>query len=149
MGLNKRLDYLKFDIGIFTNLSRDHLDYHKSFKDYLNSKLILFKKLMKKKSTIIFSNNIPQSKLLKKICKKKRFKFVTLGEGDSDLKILSHSYKSDKQSVSFSLNNKIYNFDTKLIGKVQISNLLMAILAARQSKIPIKKIINIIKKLNL
>ena len=142
-----RLDYLKFDIGIFTNLSRDHLDYHKSFKDYLNSKLILFKKLMKKKSTIIFSNNIAQSKLLKKICKKKRFKFVTLGEGDSDLKILSHSYKSDKQSVSFSLNNKIYNFDTKLIGKVQISNLLMAILAARQSKIPIKKIINIIKKI--
>ena len=33
-----RLDYIKFDLGIFTNLSRDHLDYHKSFKDYLKSK---------------------------------------------------------------------------------------------------------------
>ena len=50
-GLNQnRLDGLKFDIGIFTNLSRDHLDYHKSYKNYLNSKLILFKKLLKKKS---------------------------------------------------------------------------------------------------
>ena len=38
-----RLDGLKFDVGIFTNLSRDHLDYHKTLKDYLNAKLILFK----------------------------------------------------------------------------------------------------------
>ena len=44
-----RLDGLLFDIGIFTNLSHDHLDYHKTFKDYLNSKLYLFKKLIKKK----------------------------------------------------------------------------------------------------
>ena len=44
-----RLDGLLFDIGIFTNFSQDHLDYHKNFNDYLNSKLYLFKKLLKKK----------------------------------------------------------------------------------------------------
>ena len=32
-----RLDGLSFDVGIFTNLSHDHLDYHKNYKDYLNS----------------------------------------------------------------------------------------------------------------
>ena len=54
-GLNQnRLDGLKFDIGIFTNLSRDHLDYHRSYKNYLNSKLILFKKLLKKKVLCYF-----------------------------------------------------------------------------------------------
>ena len=37
-----RLDGLKFNSGIFTNLSHDHLDYHKNLKDYLNSKLYLF-----------------------------------------------------------------------------------------------------------
>ena len=31
-----RLDFINFNIGIFTNLSRDHLDYHKSYKDYFN-----------------------------------------------------------------------------------------------------------------
>ena len=46
-----RLDGLKFDIGIFTNLSHDHLDYHKNMKNYLNSKLYLFKHLIKKKGT--------------------------------------------------------------------------------------------------
>ena len=35
-----RLDGLLFDIGIFTNLSHDHLDYHKNLKNYLDAKLI-------------------------------------------------------------------------------------------------------------
>ena len=37
-----RLDGLKFKTGIFTNLSHDHLDYHKTLNDYLKSKLYLF-----------------------------------------------------------------------------------------------------------
>ena len=49
-----RLDGLLFDIGIFTNLSHDHLDYHKSMVDYLNSKLYLFKRLIKKKRNYSF-----------------------------------------------------------------------------------------------
>ena len=54
-----RLDGLNFNTAIFTNLSHDHLDYHKNFKDYLNSKLYLFKKLLKKKSNIITDISIP------------------------------------------------------------------------------------------
>ena len=36
-----RTTAVQFDTGVFTNLSRDHLDYHKSMKDYLHSKLLL------------------------------------------------------------------------------------------------------------
>ena len=57
-----RLDGLFFDIGIFTNLSHDHLDYHKNFKDYLNAKLYLFKNLIKNKGSIITDEKIPQYK---------------------------------------------------------------------------------------
>ena len=45
----KRLHGIKFSTSIFTNLSRDHLDYHKNYKNYFNSKLILFNELTKKK----------------------------------------------------------------------------------------------------
>jgi UDP-N-acetylmuramyl tripeptide synthase len=45
-----RLEKIDFDCGVFTNLTHDHLDYHRTMKDYLNSKLILFKKLIKKKN---------------------------------------------------------------------------------------------------
>ncbi len=74
-----RLDGIDFKIGIFTNLSRDHLDYHKSYKDYLNSKLHLFKKLLKKNSNVITDNDIPQHKIIKKITKKKKLKISTVG----------------------------------------------------------------------
>ena len=51
-GLNQnRLDGLLFNTGIFTNLSQDHLDYHKNLKNYLNAKLYLFKYLIKKEET--------------------------------------------------------------------------------------------------
>ena len=40
--VQNRLDGLKFEAGIFTNLSHDHLDYHKTMKNYLKAKLYLF-----------------------------------------------------------------------------------------------------------
>ena len=54
----KRLNYLNIKAGVFTNLSHDHLDYHKTMKDYLNSKLLLFKKILKNKGSIITDTDI-------------------------------------------------------------------------------------------
>ncbi len=71
-----RLDGLLFDVGIFTNLSHDHLDYHKNLKDYLNSKLYLFNKLIKKNGLIISDIDIPQFKNLKKISKQKKNEII-------------------------------------------------------------------------
>ena len=61
-----RLDGLLFDVGIFTNLSHDHLDYHKNLNSYLNAKLYLFEKLIKKNGIIISDENIPEYKKIKK-----------------------------------------------------------------------------------
>ena len=44
----KRLHHIRFRAAIFTNFSQDHLDYHKNMKSYLNAKLILFRKILKK-----------------------------------------------------------------------------------------------------
>lgn len=40
----KRVEYMKFQIGIFTNLTKEHLDYHETMENYFNSKLKLFYK---------------------------------------------------------------------------------------------------------
>ena len=69
-----RLDGLNFDIGIFTNLSHDHLDYHKTMKNYFSSKLYLFERLMKKKSNIISDATITQISKIKNIGLKKNSK---------------------------------------------------------------------------
>tara|TARA_Y100000590_G_scaffold127375_1_gene145649 strand:+ start:2895 stop:5738 length:2844 start_codon:yes stop_codon:yes gene_type:complete len=142
-----RLEGLKFKIGIFTNLTRDHLDYHKTFKDYFNSKLILFKKLMKKNSYIIFDNDLKISSKLKKISKNNNIKNYSIGSKNSNLKIIKHKFVNFNQEVTFSLNNKIFKFSTYLIGKVQIKNLLMSVLAAYKSNISLEKILGSLNKI--
>ena len=76
----KRLHGIKFSTSIFTNLSRDHLDYHKNYKNYFNSKLILFNELTKKNGNLIFHNDIKHSNTFKKIAKKKKLKILNIGE---------------------------------------------------------------------
>jgi MurE/MurF fusion protein len=142
-----RLDGLEFKTGIFTNLSHDHLDYHKTYSDYLKSKLYLFNKLLKKKSNIITDTKIPQYRKIKEIALKNKMNIQTISENNSDLEIISHEYNNEKQIVKIKYSKKIYKFETKLIGKIQIKNILMAMIAATKSNLSFKKIINIIEDL--
>ena len=45
--LHKRLDNIKYNVGILTNITEDHLNIHKNIDDYVNSKALLFKKIKK------------------------------------------------------------------------------------------------------
>jgi len=115
-GLNQnRLYGLKFDVGIFTNLSRDHLDYHKTFQNYLNSKLILFRKLMKKNSCAIYDDKLKIASNLNRITKSNKIKKFTIGSSASSFVILNHQFLKDEQKVIFKFNNKKYSFSTKLM----------------------------------
>ncbi len=142
-----RLDGLKFSTGIFTNLSHDHLDYHKNFKDYFKSKMYLFENLMKKNSNIVTDIEIPQYPKIKKIVLKKKFNINTISNYKSNLNIISHIYLEGKQLIKIKYKNKIYTFRTDLIGKIQIKNILMAMLAAEKSGLKFKQIVNVINKL--
>jgi len=142
-----RLDGLEFKTGIFTNLSHDHLDYHKTFNDYLKSKLYLFNKLLKKNSNIITDIKIPQYRKIKEIALKNKLNIQTISNNSSNLEIISHEYQNEKQIVKIKYDKKIYEFKTKLIGKIQIKNILMATIAATKSNLSFKKIINTIEDL--
>ena len=141
----KRLHGINFNTSIFTNLSRDHLDYHKNYKNYFNSKLTLFNKLTKKNGNLIFDNDIKNSRVFNKIAKRKKLNLFSIGSKKCNLRIISINILNNFQHVKFSYKNKIYNFKTKLVGKIQIKNLMMAVLAALNSNV---KIEDIVKSLN-
>ena len=143
----KRLDNLNINTAIFTNLSHDHLDYHKNMKSYLNSKLYLFKNLIKKKSTIITDEENKEFKILKNIASKKKLKLKTIGLNSKNIKILNNSYKQDKQIIKISFNSKIFVLKIPLIGYFQIKNLLIAVLAALSCGLNAKKIFTQIGKI--
>jgi MurE/MurF fusion protein len=142
-----RLDGLKFKTGIFTNLSHDHLDYHKTFKDYFKSKLYLFEKLLKKKANIVTDMEIPQFRRIKEIALKNKFNIETITNISGSLKVISHKYDNEKQIIKIRYKKNIYKFETKLIGKIQIKNILMAMIAASKSSLSFKKIVNTISNL--
>ena len=142
-----RLDGLKFKIGIFTNLSHDHLDYHKTFNDYLKSKLYLFKKLLKKKANIITDIEISQYRAIREIALKNKINIETISNKSGNLEIISHEYHNEIQKIKIRYKKSIYEFETKLIGKIQLKNILMAMIAANKSNLSFKKIINIIHNL--
>ena len=142
-----RLDGLMFDVGIFTNLSHDHLDYHKNMKNYLNSKLYLFNKLIKKKGSIVTDSNIPQFKVLKKISIKRKINLSLIFSEKNGIQLLSHKFEDEKQILEIKFKNERYKIKINLIGKIQIKNVLMAILASMKSGLKFQKIIKVISNL--
>ena len=147
-GLNQnRLDGLKFNSGIFTNLSQDHLDYHKNLKNYLKAKLYLFENLIKKRGNVITDQIIPEYTKIKKITLNKKLKLHTLNDKKSDFEIISHSYRGESQFLKIKYKNSLSDINFNLIGKIQLKNILMAIIAAKNSNIRFDKILRIIPKL--
>ena len=142
-----RLDGLKFNSGIFTNLSQDHLDYHKNLKNYLKAKLYLFENLILKRGNVITDQLIPEFKNIKKIAINKKLKLHTLNDEKNSLELLSHNFKGEGQFLRIKSNSLIRDLNLNLIGKIQLKNVLMAIIAAKYSGISLDKILNTIPKL--
>ena len=139
-----RLDGLFFNTGIFTNLSQDHLDYHKNFKEYLKAKLYLFKNLIKKRGNIISDEEIPEFKKIKKISSNKNLKLYSLTDKKNNFQYLSHEFRGESQILEVKYDNLIHKIQINLIGKIQLKNILMAIIAAEKSNIDIKEIFKVL-----
>jgi len=142
-----RLDGLKFSSGIFTNLSQDHLDYHKNFKEYFKAKQYLFENLIRKKGNIITDETIPEFKRIKKISISKKLKLQALNNSKSHFQILSHSFRGEKQILKIKYNNFLREINFNLIGRIQLKNILMAIIAAQNSNLSLRKILNVLSQL--
>jgi MurE/MurF fusion protein len=121
----ERLHHINFKTGIFTNFSQDHLDYHRSMKLYLNAKLILFKKILKKNSSIITDKNINEFITLKKIAKGRNLKLIEINK----------------------LVKKIKDIYLNEGSEFKKKNLAMAIVAARLCGLKDKKIFKVLKKI--
>ncbi len=142
-----RLDGLLFNTGIFTNLSQDHLDYHKNIKNYLKAKLYLFEKLIKKGGNIITDEKIPEFKKIKDIASNKNLTLFSLFDKKNNFELLSHQYEGEYQLLEIKYKNSIHKIKLNLIGKVQFKNVLMAVIAAIKSSVNIKDILNTIPKI--
>ena len=114
-----RVEGLSFSAGAFTNLTQDHLDYHKSMDNYLNAKLKIFNYL--NNSPFIVNVDVPYSeKFLKN-------NYFTLGEKGTDYKLISEELKEDKTKITFVNNNNTYEVTINLISHFNVINYLTSL----------------------
>jgi len=142
-----RLNGLNFKTAIFTNLSQDHLDYHKNMKSYFGAKLILFSRLLEKKKNMITDYEIKEFLEFKKIAKKNDLNLLTIGKKNSTIQFKSVKPSGNFQNIIFKYYKKNYSIKIPLIGLFQIKNLFMSILATELSGVDIKKTIYFVKKI--
>ena len=116
-------------------------------RDYLNSKLYLFKKLIKKKGVIVSDQNIPQINKIKKISSQKGINLNLIFSQKKGLDLISHKFDNERQIIEIKFRNKKYKIILNLIGKIQIKNILMSILAAHESDLNFENIIKVVHRI--
>lgn len=139
---NNRMNGLNFDYTIFTNLTRDHLDEHKTWENYMNAKLKLFYMLKKTGKAIInFDDKVYEHFLLKENSN------ITFGFNGGDYHISDFKMNIDGSEFKLNYENNEEIFKTTLVGEYNISNLVPVIIILLDMKFNINDIKKIIPNL--
>ena len=129
---------IQFEEGIFTNLTRDHLDFHKTFENYYNAKFKLFER---SNHSIINLDNPYGANIVKDIEERGvKTKVSTFSiEKESDFK--AFEIKSHSNGSEFKVNlESIEDFSINIPGEYNIYNSLGCIICAYNLNIPMNKI---------
>ncbi|WP_067139827.1 UDP-N-acetylmuramoyl-L-alanyl-D-glutamate--2,6-diaminopimelate ligase [Oceanivirga salmonicida] len=140
-----RVDMLKFDGAIFTNLSQDHLDYHKTLDEYFNAKCRIID-LLKKDAKISINTDDKYVSTIKDLTIKE--KSISFGIETGKIKGKVLEYTNELMKVEIEYNNKKYRLDTKLMGKHNLYNILGVISMLTNLGLDIEYIIDKISKID-
>jgi UDP-N-acetylmuramoyl-L-alanyl-D-glutamate--2,6-diaminopimelate ligase len=122
-----RLDGVKINIAAFTNLSRDHLDYHETMEGYFSAKLRLFSTLLRHGGTAVLNADIPEFEDIKGVCEARNLRVISFGREGRDITLLQHAPDLKGQRVRFEMFGKPYEVLLPVLGEFQIWNSLCAL----------------------
>ena len=120
-----RVNMLRFEAGIFTNLTLDHLDYHKTMENYYLAKRKLFDLVKDKKNSIINIDDEYGKKYLEYT------NGISYGIGQGDIQGEIKQITREGQEVTIKIFEKEYKINLRLLGRYNLSNLLGAIGAVK------------------
>ena len=136
-----RIKDLKVDTAALTNISRDHLDYHKDFKNYKEAKLKLFFNHLNESGWAVLNNKIKGIEIIKNRLRKK-VNIITYGNSNSDVTIIKR-----KKYVVITIFKKKYSINTHLNTLLELENLACAVACSISIDVKIKKILTILRKI--
>ena len=117
-----RLDGVRIAAGAFTNLSRDHLDYHPTIEAYLAAKLRLFEELIAPGGTAVVDVDDCYAGQVVEAAKKRGLKILTVGERGSDIKLIGGAIDGFAQVVTIAHGGREFKVKLPLVGAFQVQN---------------------------
>jgi len=141
-----RLKNLEFDCSIYTNITSDHLNIHKTLENYIECKCKLFEQT--KQDGICILNK--DDKYYETVLKHCNGKIYTYGKTeDNDLQILNFEISSKNTKILIRYDNKNIEIICPLLGEFNVYNLCAGLLACLKMGYNIHEILNNIKDLKI
>jgi len=121
-----RLDGVRVAAGAFTNLSRDHLDYHPTIEAYLAAKLRLFRELVVPNGTAVIDVDDCYAGQVVAAAKTRGLKIMTVGVQGEDIKLIGGAIDGFAQVIDIAHGGRNYRIKLPLVGAFQVQNAAVA-----------------------
>jgi UDP-N-acetylmuramoyl-L-alanyl-D-glutamate--2,6-diaminopimelate ligase len=122
----RRIDGVTLAAGAFTNISRDHLDYHATFEDYFAQKLRLFRELLPQGATAVVDVDGEGGDRVVDEARARGLQVITVGRAGETLRLLSDEIDGFSQTLVIEHDGKRHDVRLPLVGGFQASNALVA-----------------------
>jgi UDP-N-acetylmuramoyl-L-alanyl-D-glutamate--2,6-diaminopimelate ligase len=124
-----RLDGIRIAAGGFTNLSRDHMDYHPDIAHYLGAKLRLFLELIVDDGVAVIAADHEHSAQVIHAAQSRHLRLITIGRNATDtdaIRLVDATIDGFAQKLTIEHQGKRYDIRLPLVGEFQIENALVA-----------------------
>jgi UDP-N-acetylmuramoyl-L-alanyl-D-glutamate--2,6-diaminopimelate ligase len=122
-----RLDGIRIAAAAFTNLSRDHLDYHGDMASYLAAKLRLFDELLAPGGTAVLNADLPIYEEIRARCAHRGIEVLSYGIAASDLRLMAQEPTPEGQRLMIDVLGQAQRVELPLVGTFQAPNVLAAL----------------------
>ncbi|MBD8686946.1 MULTISPECIES: UDP-N-acetylmuramoyl-L-alanyl-D-glutamate--2,6-diaminopimelate ligase [unclassified Rhizobium] len=143
----RRLDGVKLAAAAFTNLGRDHMDYHPTMEDYMDAKMRLFDTLLQKGSPVVIYADDAWSDRAIKAATEAGHEVRTVGRKGDYLALKRVEHFRHKQMIEVHHQGKIYEVDIPLAGDFQVANALVSAGLAISTGVPAAVALKALEKL--
>src|SRR6202050_2107319 len=121
-----RLDGLRIAAGAFTNITRDHLDYHQNFEAYLAAKLRLFEALLDRGAAAVIDVDHDHADAVLHAAKTRGLSILSVGRSGTSIRLVEAKIDGFAQMLRLEHDGKSFAVRLPLVGEFQVENALVA-----------------------
>jgi UDP-N-acetylmuramoyl-L-alanyl-D-glutamate--2,6-diaminopimelate ligase len=122
-----RLDGVRISAAGFTNLTRDHLDYHPSLDAYLRAKLRLFEELVLPDGSAVINADQDRAETVVAAAEARGLQVLTVGRKGEGIRLIESRIEGFAQALRIEHGGREFDVRLPLVGQFQVENALVAV----------------------